>query len=351
MREPQELPTGIVGCGVYVPRLRIKREEYQKAWGYFAPRWIDEKSVADFDEDGITMGVEASSNAFRNTGLNASHVDAVYFASTSPPYAEKQNASTVATALGCRNETATMDVTSSIKCGLSALLSGLDFVASGRGKTSLIVAADTPLGDPTGSLDHQLGAGAAALIVGRDMINGLFEGSFSVTSESIGERFRRDGHAFVATVDLGRYQETSSDDVIISCVKGLMQSLGRSPKKYDFLALHGVDPPRALELGKKLGFEDTKTTPSLVSGKVGDTGAASPLLALSKLLESSSFKQRMLVCGYGPGAGADALSIVVDGEMKPVPGVGFDDYLAKKDYLDYSAYLKIRRFLGGNNWR
>jgi hydroxymethylglutaryl-CoA synthase len=125
-----------------------------------------------------------------------------------------------------------------------------------------------------------------------------------------------------------------------------MQRLGRSPKEYDFLALHGVDPPRALDLGKKLGFEDAKTTPSLVSGKVGDTGAASPLLTLSKLLGSSSFKQRVLVCCYGPGAGADALSIVIDGEMKPVPGIGFDDYLAKKDYIDYSAYLKIRRFLG-----
>jgi hydroxymethylglutaryl-CoA synthase len=340
------LPTGIVGCGVYIPKLRIKREEYQKAWGYFAPRWLEEKSVADFDEDTITMGVEAASNALRNTKLDASHVDAVYFASTSPPYAEKQNASTVATALGCRNDTATMDITSSIRCGLSALLSGLDFVGSRRGKTSLIVAADTPLGDPSGPLDHQLGAGAAAVIVGRDMINGLIEGSFSVTSESIGERFRRDGHTSVATIDLGRYQEMSSDDVVISCVRDLMQQLGRSPNAYDFLALHGVDPARALDLAKKLGFEDTKTTPSLVSGKVGDTGAASPLLVLSKLLESSSFKQRILVCSYGPGGGADALSIVVDGEMKPVPGIGFDDHLAKKDYIDYSTYLKIRRFIG-----
>jgi hydroxymethylglutaryl-CoA synthase len=340
------LRTGIVGCGVYIPRLRIKREEYQKAWGYCAPRWLEEKSVAAFDEDAITMGVEAASNAFRSTKLDASHVDAVYFASTSPPYAEKQSASTVAVALGCRNDTATLDFTSSTKSGLSALLSGLDFVASGRGKTSLIVASDTPLGDPSGPLDHQLGAGAAAMIVGRDLINGLMEGSFSVTSESLGERFRRDGHSYVATMDLGRYHEASSDEVILSCVKGLLQRLGRSPKDYDFIALQGIDPARALDLAKKLGFEDTTTKPSIVSGKVGDTGAASPLLALSKLLESSSFKQRILICSYGPGSGADALSIVVDGEIRPVPGIGFDDYMAKKDYIDYSTYLKFRRFLG-----
>jgi hydroxymethylglutaryl-CoA synthase len=340
------LPTGIVGCGVYIPRLRIKREEYQRAWGYFAPRWLEEKSVVDFDEDAITMGVEAASNAFRNTKLEASSVDAVYFASTSPPYAEKQNASTVAVALGCRNDISALDVTSSTKCGLSALLSGLDFVSSGRGKASLVVAADSPLGDPSGPLEHQLGAGAAAMIVGRDLINALVEGSFSVTSESLGERFRRNGHSFVAAMDLGRYHEMASDDVIISCVKGLMQRLGRSPEDYDFFALQGVDPARTLDLARRIGFEDARTIPSIVSGEVGDTGAASPLLALCKVLESSSFKQRVLVCSYGPGAGADALSIVVDGEMRPAPGTGFNDYLAKKDYIDYPAYLKVRRFLG-----
>lgn len=343
---PEKLPTGIIGCGVYIPRLRIKREEYQKAWGYFSPRWVEEKSVADFDEDAITMGVEAASNAFRNTKLNASHVDAVYFASTTPPYAEKQNASTLAAALGCGSETATLDVTSSINCGLSALLSGLDFASSDRGKTALIVASDAPLGDPSGPLDHLLGAGAAATIVGRDLINGIVEGAFSVTSESLGERFRRGGERFVATTELGRYQEVSSDNAIVSCVSGLMRRVGRSPKDYDFLALQGIDPARALDLAKRLGFDDTKAIVGDVSRNVGDAGAAAPLLTLSRLLGSSSFKQRILICSYGPGAGADALSIVVDGEMKPIPGIAFDDYLARKDYIDYSAYLKIRRFLG-----
>jgi len=285
---PGKLPAGIIGCGVYIPRLRIKREEYQKAWGYFSPRWVEEKSVAEFDEDAITMGVEAASNAFRNTKLNASHVDSVYFASTTPPYSEKQNASTLAAALGCGSDTATLDVTSSINCGISALLSGLDFASSDRGKTALVVASDAPLGDPSGPLDHQLGAAAAATIVGRDLINGVIEGAFSVTSESLGERFRRGGESFVATTELGRYQEVTSDSVIVSCVKGLMQRVGRSPKDYDFLALQGIDPAKALDLSKRLGFED-KASLGDVSRNIGDTGAAAPLLILSRLLGSSSF--------------------------------------------------------------
>ena len=124
-----------------------------------------------------------------------------------------------------------------------------------------------------------------------------------------------------------------------------MQRVGRSPKDYDFLALQGIDPAKALDLSKRLGFED-KANLGDVSRNIGDTGAAAPLLILSRLLGSSSFKQRILVCSYGPGAGADALSIIVDGEMKPTAGITFDDYLSRKDYIDYSAYLKIRRFLG-----
>jgi hydroxymethylglutaryl-CoA synthase len=125
-----------------------------------------------------------------------------------------------------------------------------------------------------------------------------------------------------------------------------MQRVGRTPKDYDFLALQGVDPAKALDLTKRLGFEDIKASLGDVSRNLGDTGAAAPLLALSRLLGSSSFKQRILVCAYGPGAGADALSIIVDGEMKSIAGIAFDDYLSRKDYIDYSTYLKIRRFLG-----
>jgi hydroxymethylglutaryl-CoA synthase len=346
MRCSVRLAPGIVGCGVYVPRLRIKREEYQKAWGYFAPRWLEEKSVADFDEDAVTMAVEAGLNALRNTKYDASLIDALYFASTSAPYTEKQNATTVATALACRKDTTTLDVSSSTKCGVSALLSGLDYVGSSRGKTALVVASDCPSGDPIGPFDHQLGAGAAAVIVGRDLVNGLVEGSFSVTSESFGERFRGNGSRFVVGMDLGRYHEATSADAIVSCMKGLMQNMGRSPKDYDFFAILGVDHGRGVELAKKMGFQETKTSLSFSLAKIGDVGAASPLLVLSKLLESSSLKQRILLCSYGAGSGADALSLVVNEEMKTVPGLGLDDYLARKSYIDYPAYLRVRRFLG-----
>jgi len=336
-----------VGCGLYIPRLRIKREEFQKTWGYFAPRWLEEKSVAGFDEDSITMGVEAASNALRNTSCEAAALDAVLFATTSPPYAEKQNASTIATALGCKSNIASLDVTSSTRCGLSALLSGFDFVSSGRGDECLVVASDSPSGDPVAPLDHQFGAAAAAAIVKRNQSSCSVESTFSVTTESLGERFRRDGQDHVSTVDVGRYYEMLSGDAVKSCVNGLIGRLNRSPQDYDFFSLHGFDDPKATELSRKLGFEDNKVVPTLVSNKIGDIGAAAALLGLSRILELASTKQHIALCSYGSG-GADALSIAVENELKPLRGLGFESYMERKEYIDYATYLKLRKFSRGS---
>jgi hydroxymethylglutaryl-CoA synthase len=341
----EDLQAGVVGCGVCIPRLRIKREEYQRAWGY-SPRWIEEKSVADFDEDSITMGVEAASNALRNAKVEPSEIDATYFASTSPPYAEKQNVSTIATALGCRSDTITTDITSSTKSGASALLSCLDLVGSGRGRFGLVVAADCPSGDPTGALEHQLGAGAAAMIVGTERVRGLVEGSYSIVSESLGERFRRDYQSHVTTIDLGPYHETVLGEVVTPCVMGMMEKLHRSPKDYDWIVLEGIDVGKAVELSKKLGFEDSKIEPSMISTKIGDAGAASSLLALSKVLGSASPGQHVILCSYGGGAGADAISLAAREDMGQLMGLRYDDYLARKEYIDYTKYIKLRRILG-----
>lgn len=339
---------GIISCGVYIPRPRIKREEYQGAWGQYSPRWIEEKTVADFDEDPITMGVEAAVNALRGASLDPSEVDALYFASTSAPYAEKQNASTIAAALDLRSDLATLDITSSIRSGTSALLACVDFVNSGRGRIGLAVAADCPTGDPTGSFEHQLGAAAAGIVVGRERVCASVERSYSMTNESLGERFRRKGETYTRTLDIGPHYEAMLDQIVTSCVKSLTDKVGRSPNDYDWFVLQGVDSSRALELAKKLGFEEKKASPSMISSKIGDVGSASSLLALSKVLEVAAPGQHVMLCSYAPSAGADAVSLVVEDKMNPAPGAGYEEYLGRKRYINYMTYLKLRRFIGGS---
>jgi hydroxymethylglutaryl-CoA synthase len=126
----------------------------------------------------------------------------------------------------------------------------------------------------------------------------------------------------------------------------MMEKLQRSPKDYDWIVLEGIDVGKALELCKKLGFEDSKIEPNIISRKIGDAGAASSLIALSKVLGSALPGQHVILCSYGAGAGADAMSLAAGENVGQVTGLGYEDYLAQKEYVDYTTYIKLRRILG-----
>ena len=85
---------GITRIATYFPRRRLDRALLAKAWGTrVAP---GARTVAGIDEDALTMAVDAVLECTRDA--DAADFDALYFASTSSPYGEKQVASMVATA-------------------------------------------------------------------------------------------------------------------------------------------------------------------------------------------------------------------------------------------------------------
>ena len=100
---------GIVSYGAYIPIYRLSRDEIARAWGGGGRG--GEKAVANWDEDSLTMGVEAVIDCLNN--MNRELVDGLYFASTTPPYREKQSASIMAAAADLRRELVTADFTDS----------------------------------------------------------------------------------------------------------------------------------------------------------------------------------------------------------------------------------------------
>ena len=82
---------GIVAYGAYVPFNRLKRAEIGKTLG--VPAGKGERAVASYDEDAVTMAVEAARSCLR--GASKTEIRTLYFATTSPPYVEKLNASTI----------------------------------------------------------------------------------------------------------------------------------------------------------------------------------------------------------------------------------------------------------------
>jgi hydroxymethylglutaryl-CoA synthase len=92
---------GIVSFGGYIPRLRLQRRAIAAAHAWMNPSAMaaakGERSMANWDEDPVTMSVEAARDCLQ--GVDRSSVDAVHLASTTLPFKDRLSSGIVAAAL------------------------------------------------------------------------------------------------------------------------------------------------------------------------------------------------------------------------------------------------------------
>ena len=161
---------GIVAYGAYVPRLRLNRQVVYDANKWFAAglRGLakGERSMANWDEDSITMAVEASRDCL--TSHKAEDVRNIYFASTTHPFKDRQNAGVISTALSIEQNLSASDIGGSLKAGTQALVAGLN--ASRDGAPSLVAAADKRMARVASANELNYGDGAAALLCGTENV-------------------------------------------------------------------------------------------------------------------------------------------------------------------------------------
>src|SRR5216684_3898285 len=147
---------GIVSYGSYIPYRRLKRSAIAAVLGVPASR--GERAVASFDEDSVSMAVEALRDALKSApGLT---VGSLLFATTTPPYGDKLNAAIVAAAMQLPTEIRAADLTGSTRAGLAGLLQAAE-AAEASGTYAAIAMADARLAAPEGKMEQQSGDGAA----------------------------------------------------------------------------------------------------------------------------------------------------------------------------------------------
>src|SRR5262249_59067416 len=110
-----------------------------KAWGVRQPAGV--RTVAGIDEDALTMAVDAALACLDEASFRTPP-DALYFASTTSPYGEKQVASVVATAVDLPRSVAVADFAGSARAGVTALRGAPDGVAAGSRGGAARVAYD-----------------------------------------------------------------------------------------------------------------------------------------------------------------------------------------------------------------
>ncbi len=333
----------ILGYGSYIPRFRIKKEEYVKTWGSFQGK-IQEKSVIGYDEDTLTMAVEAGKNALKNSKVKREDIKVITVGSGSPPYALRSMSSEVAMAIGIPLDIVLLDFKESEKAGTTGLLTSID-ILSNRGGTGLVIGSDSPLAKPNDEVEHTFGAGAAALIVGKNGGIADIEGYSSNNVSFMADRFRKDGDTTIQDLSIASYKKYAYQNSISGAVTKLMDELGLKSDDFNHAFIQGHD-----------SREPTRVIPKLIDKKkiytetlnvLGDTGAASALIGMIGILSKvSKPNDRILCVSYGSGAGSEAFSILVkDKQVNDPETPDFEMYLNNKNYLDYSQYIKFRELI------
>jgi 3-hydroxy-3-methylglutaryl CoA synthase len=335
---------GITSFGAYIPRLRLQRKAIAAANAWFNPSVAGlgkgERSMANWDEDAVTMAVEAARDALPATrdplGSRAG-IGALYFASTTMPFADRQNAGIVSAALNLSETIHTADIAGSQRAGLSALIAALEKVAAGATAHALVAAADRRATRAGASQEFQFGDGAAAFVVGQDDVAARFMGSHSTSVDFI-DHFRGEGEAFDYSWEERWIRDEGYARIVPQTIKGLLAKTGVSPADVDHFILPCLFAKLDQQLAQKCGIEASKVRDNL-AGTVGECGTAHALVMLAHALEDARPGQKILVAAFGQGCDA-VLFEVGDGIAAAQPRRGVKGSLARrKEETNYMKWL------------
>ena len=322
---------GIAAFGAYVPRYRLGAST--DGWNSRA-----ERSVANFDEDSISMAVAAGLDCL--AGRDRNEIDGLFFATTTPPYAEKGCASIIATALDLRRDIFTADITDVLRAGTTALKQALDSVAAGSAGQVLVIASDNRQGAPKGDAERYSGDGAAAFIVSREGVIAEHEGSYSI-SENMMDVWRSAGDQFVRSWEDRFAIEEGLERILGDAIAGFMERQGISARDVGMLALYAPDGRRHAQLARQMGFAPEQVQDAMF-GRLGNTGAAFVPMLLASALEDAAPAQLVVAASYGDGSDVIGFRTTTQaGNGKA--GKGVSGYLNSGCPLDsYETYARWR---------
>lgn len=284
---------GILSYGAYLPYRRLDRSEISAVAGTGGGRGT--RTIASYDEDATTMGVAAARSALR-AAPDGVRPGALWFATASPPYLDKTNATAIHAALRLDATTPAFDVNGAVRSAVGALRAALDSSAP-----TLVVAADVRTGRP-GSADESTGGDAAAAMVVGSAEDGPVLAEVVATASATEEfldrwRIPGDSHSrqWEERFGEGRYVALG-----LAAWDDALKAAGLVGDQVDRVVIATSHARAAASLGKKLGLGD-KLAPGL-DATVGFAGAAQPGLLLAHVLDTAPAGQTIALVVLADGA-------------------------------------------------
>jgi hydroxymethylglutaryl-CoA synthase len=326
---------GIVSIAGYVPYRRLQRSAVAQVFGTGGGK--GSRSVASHDEDTTTMGVEAARLALRP--VPGAGPDAIWFATATPAYLDKTNATTIHAALRQPAHVAAFDFGGALRSGTGALRTALAATGSG---TTLVVLSDLRDGLPTSADESAGGDGAAAVLIGDETpgtpVVAEYLGGASATDEFL-DRWRTAGDRR-SKVWEERFGETRYVPLGTQAWGSALKASGLTSEEVDHVVVTGMHGRAAKALARKLAVREGALSDDL-SATVGQTGAAHPGLVLASILEAARPGQVIAVVALADGADV-LLFRATDALASWVPAESVADQVAGGAELPYGKFLAWR---------
>ncbi|MGD9703505.1 MAG: OB-fold domain-containing protein [Acidimicrobiia bacterium] len=325
--------SGIVSYGAYLPYWRIQRAAITGALGSGGGRGT--RSVASYDEDTTSMGVEAARRALADAPEGYTPAS-VWFATTAPPYADKTNATAIHAALALPSTLAAFDCLGSTRSGVAAVIG-----ASARG--GLAVLSDIRTGLPGGS-DESNGGDAAVAIAFGDGDDVIAEeiGAADATAEFV-DRWRLPGDDHAKQWE-ERFGEHVYGPLVEQSVTDALKIAGLTIGDVDHLIVTGLHARAVAAARRSIGARPEAVVDDLTT-VVGNSGTAHGALLLADVLDRAEAGQTIAMVLLADGC-STSLWRTTDALVRRRPAVSVRARLAvTRDDLTYPQFLTWRGFL------
>jgi hydroxymethylglutaryl-CoA synthase len=133
---------------------------------------------------------------------------------------------------------------------------------------------------------------------------------------------------------------------VIGAVKGILDKSGMKPEDFKYAIFHQPNGKFPKRVGKNLGFTFEQIDVGRLVPWLGNTYSGSSPLGLTAVLDVADPGDRILMCSYGSGAGADAFvfttceRVLKARDLAPKTRWLLDENVT---YLEYGEYAKMRR--------
>lgn len=327
---------GIIGYGTYVPFFRLDRAAIGAALGAGGGKGT--RTVAGYDEDTTSMGVEAARTLIA-ASPTAANAGVLYFATSEPAYLDKTNATAIHAALGLDAGVFAADMMGSVRSGAGALRAGID-----SREPAIVVLSDLRSGLPGSGDESGGGDGAAAFLCGEsdDVIAELVGGA-STTAEFL-DRYRLPGD-IASKVWEERFGEFAYLPLAKVALSEALKGAEIKPEDITHFIVTGMHGRANRSATAASGVKPESVTDDMTA-VMGNAGAAHGAIMLADVLDRAKPNDIVALLLLADGATA-MLFRVTDKIAKARPKATVRDQLAqgRPEPLAYATFLTWRNML------